>query len=220
MAVLEINKPINTNQKAAKTKNARNMPVKRSINMAGIGEKPIKLNVAIPAIVVIVAAAAVLSKFAVVDRLVAVSNAQAEVAQVRAELDATYRKIEEYGELEELYAHYTYSGMTQEELLRADRVAVVELIKRVVMPRAAVYSWSVSSNQLTVNLTGNTLQEINMIAQQLEADPLVDFCTVITATTDSTKSIVQWMSEDEYSTVSGQIIAYLTPAEGKGDLAS
>ncbi len=221
MAVLEINKPGNATQKtSSKVKRGRSLPVKRSINLAGIGEKPIRLHVAIPAIVLIVAAAAVLSKFAVVDRLIEVSNAQREAAEARAELDATYKKIEEYGELEELYAHYTYSDMTEEELLRVDRVEVVSLIKRIVMPRAAVYSWSVSANQLTVNVTGNTLQEINLIAQKLEEDPLVDFCTVITAATDNIKTYAYWTADDEYSTVDAQIIAYLTqPLEG-GDLAS
>jgi hypothetical protein len=50
-----------------------------------------------------------------------------------------------------------------------------------ILPYAVVRDWSVSGNILTVNLVGETLQQINLIVQQLEAQDMVDFCTVNTA---------------------------------------
>ena len=182
----------------------RKVPVKRSINLVGVGAKPIRVSVAIPLIILIVLVAAAISKFAVIDRYAKVNAAQAEVAQLRSEVAAGYARIDSFGELTETFAHYTFSGMTTEELQRVDRADIVELIQRYVIAQAKLGSWSVSGNTLTLSLTGSTLEEVNVIAQQLNADDMVDFCTVRTASTTDA------YSGDTYDTdVTAQIIVYL-----------
>ncbi len=89
------------------------LPVKRSINLAMTDEKPVNLKVGIPAFILILVAAFAFGKFAVADRLLEVSRAEAEVAALRSELNAAYDRLNSFGELTEIYAHYTYSGMTQ-----------------------------------------------------------------------------------------------------------
>ena len=186
---------------------ARNLPAKRSINLAAAGsEKPIKVKIALPAIILIVVAAILLSKFLVVDRLIAVSRAQGEVAAVQSQLDADYAKLASFGEMTDEYAHYTYSGMTDEEMARTDRVEVLDLIQRVVLPQAALSSWSVTGNVLTLDISRANLQEINLLAQQLNEDPLVDFCTVTTAATNDPR---QDQSQIPWGQVTGQIVVYL-----------
>ena len=49
------------------------MPVKRSINLATVGEKPINPVTAVPAVVIVVILAVLLSKFAVTDRFAKVA---------------------------------------------------------------------------------------------------------------------------------------------------
>ena len=164
----------------------KHFPVKRTINLAEIGEKPIDVKLAVPGIVLVILAALLFSKFAVADRLAAVSKAEQEAAVVREQLDAGYQKIEEFGEMTEEYAHLTYSGMTVEELERTDRIEVLNLVQRVVLPQAVVSSWSIQGNQVTLIVKGSTLQKVNMIVQQLEAEDMVDFCTVTTAATNET----------------------------------
>lgn len=191
--------------------NRGRLPVKRTINLAGAGEKPMNLKIAIPAIILIVLAAALFSKFGVVDRLIAVSRAQGEASKVRQELEQAYAKMASYGELTEKYAHYTYSGMTAEELSRADRIEVIDMISRVIMPQATVDNWTVNGNTLTISITGSTLQEINEIAQQLEAEEIVDFCTVTTAATND----VYTTSSDYVRSdivVTARVIVYLNSA--------
>ncbi len=186
---------------------ARNLPAKRSINLAAAGsEKPIKVRIALPAVILIVVAAILLSKFLVVDRLIAVSRAQGEVAAVQSQLDADYAKLASFGEMTDEYAHYTYSGMTDEEMARTDRVEVLDLIQRVVLPQAALSSWSVTGNVLTLDISRANLQEINLLAQQLNEDPLVDFCTVTTAATNDPR---QDQSQIPWGQVTGQIVVYL-----------
>ncbi|MBR4702604.1 MAG: hypothetical protein IKO91_02060 [Oscillospiraceae bacterium] len=186
------------------------LPVKRSINLIGVGEKRIQMGVAVPAIILILLAAAALSKFGVVDRLIAVSDAEREVSLLRAELNDAYRTLEGYGELAEEYAHYTVSGMSREELSRVDRGKVVELIQRVILPTTTSGTWSLTGNQLSLSITGQTLQEINLLVQALNEEELVDFCTVRTASTDD--KYYDFLDED--STVTAQISVYLVAREG------
>ena len=203
-------------KKKNKALSPRRLPAKRTINLAVVGEKPLNMLVAVPAILLILFAAALLSKFAVVDRLTAVSRAQAEVTSLQASLDAGYEAIADYGDLVDQYAHYTLSGMTEEELQTVDRTAVISMLQRVVLQKAEVGNWTIMGNRLELPMTGATLQQINMIVQQLEEEDLVDFCTVSTAATSDTDSRRQVISEN--TVVTAQVIVYLNPAtEGDGE---
>ena len=194
----------------------RSLPTKRSINLATTDENNIQPAVAIPAIVLIVLAAALLSKFAVIDRLAAVSRAEGEVSAMQSELDSKYAQLKDFGELTDEYAHYTYSGMTQEELNRTDRVAVLDLIQRVVLAKGWVSSWNVSSNILTLDITRGDLQEINLLVQELNEESMVDFCTVTTAaTTNTNASGTERVTRTLDSDVNGQIVVYLKKVTGE-----
>ncbi len=181
------------------------LPVKRSINLAMTDEKPVNLKVGIPAFILILVAAFAFGKFAVADRLLEVSRAEAEVAALRSELNAAYDRLNSFGELTEIYAHYTYSGMTQEEISRADRASAIALIRRVILPRGQVSNWTLSGNVLTLNFVCDDLRVVNRTVQ---ADPHVNFCTVNTAATN-----------DNYNNiyadggVNARIMVYLNPAE-------
>ena len=188
---------------------AKNLPVKRSINLAAVGEKPIQMKLAIPAIVLIVVGAVLLSKFFVVDRLLDMSRAQGEVNAVQSQLDQGYARLAESGDLADEFAHYTYSAMTDEELGRTDRVDVLNLIQRVVLPRAAVSTWTVHENVLTLGLSQSSLQQINLLAQQLREDPLVDFCTVTTASAAGVSSDPDQARQNGPGEVTGQLLVYL-----------
>ena len=205
MAVAEKKKT----KKISSRKRRGQMPSKRVINLALQTEKKFRIGLAIPGILLILIAAAAFSKFLVIDRMAEVTAAQNEVHRLQRELDAGYEELSGFDDLAELYAHYTYSGFTPEELARADRVLVLDLIQRVVIPRSKVSNWSLSGNQLNINLTCDTLQEVNLLVQQLEQEELVDFCTVYTANTnDNTKNA------REYDEVQARVVAYLTPETG------
>ena len=158
------------------------LPVKRTINLATIGEQHIKIGVALPAIILIVLVVAVLSKFFVYDRMQAMSNAQHEANAAQAELDRVYARMDEYGELSEVYAHYTYSGMNAAELNRADRVEVVTMIEELIQPRAGTSAWTLTGNQVALTITGKSLEEINQLVMLIEDQKWVNYCTVANAT--------------------------------------
>ena len=187
------------------------LPVKRDINLAGQDEKSIDLRAAIPAIILILIAAVFFGKFAVADRLMAVSRAEGEVRALQTQINEGYRRIDSFGEISDVYAHYTYSGMTDEEVHRADRGDILRLIRRVVLPRVEVDAWTLSENTLTVNMTAESLQVINRTVQDMEADEAVSFCSVNTAATNET---VRGAVTGENGTVTARVVAYLNPAEG------
>ncbi len=186
------------------------LPSKKSIDLATVGAKPARVAISIPLLILIIVAALAIGKFAVLDRLNALSSAKAEVASLEQQLADGYAKIEEYGELTEEYAHYTFADMTEDELTRADRVAVLDMIRRVVIPAADVSAWELKGNELTLTLTSNTLQEINLIAQKIEEEKIVDFCTVTTA---ATRDSQYRRSEDTDNRVTAKIIVYLNEME-------
>ena len=218
MAALTLNKPV----KGA-TKGRVKLPVKRSINLAGAGEKPLNLKIGVPAIILILIAAVALGKFGVADRLTALNRANAEVNTLNSRLEQVYKKIDQYSELEEKYAHYTYTGMTDEELSRVDRTETVKMIERVVLPSSKLSSWSISGNQLTLTVTAETLQEVNLMAQRLEEEEIVSYCQVTQAATDKHEyygsSGTQSDGEDAENAIYGitaNVTAFLKVPEGEG----
>ena len=181
---------------------------KKQINLALAGQKKKHYFVAIPAIGAIVVAAGVIGKVAVADRLVKMSEAQSAASELQKQVDDITAYIDSFGDLQETYAHYTYQGLNADELRYLNRPEVLQLMKNVIFPKVTVSSWSVSGNQLTLPVTGENLSDINSLVQELEQVPIVDYCNVMTAVTDSSSTDENGnpVSSD---TVTGQIIVYL-----------
>ena len=162
------------------------LPTKRSINLALTDEKPVNLKIGIPALILILLAAFAFGKFAVADRLVAVSRAEGQVSALQSELNMAYDKLNSFGEL-------------------TDRGSAIALIRRLILPRGEVSGWTLSGNTLTVNMTVKDLQTVNRTVQDIESDEHVSFCTVNTAATTDKNSGAE--------AVNARVTIYLNPAE-------
>lgn len=110
------------------------MPTKRSINLMVVDESKIKPLPAILAILAILVLAAVFSKFLVIDRLNSINVAQAKVTRLQSQLDTAMDALENIGDMDKTYAHYTLDGMTAQELALVDRTEVVDLVISVLPP--------------------------------------------------------------------------------------
>ena len=174
---------------------------RKQINLALAGQKKKHYLVAVPAIGGIVVAAGLFGKFAVADRLAEVSVQQSMVNDLQQQVDDVTDYIQSFGDLQSTYAHLTYQGLTSEELSCLNRPDVLNLLKNVILPKVAVSNWSLAGNQLTLPVTGVDLADINALVQQLDQEKLVDYCTVMTATTSDNK--------ENGDTVTGQIVVYL-----------
>ena len=177
---------------------------KKQINLALAGQKKKHYFVAIPAIGAIVAAAGFLGKVAVADRLVEMSVQQSLASDLQKQVDDVTDYIAGFGDLQQTYAHYTYQGLSVDELSYINRPKVLKLMKEVIFPKVTVSSWSLSGNQLTLPVTGENLSDINALVQQLEDEKMVDYCNVMTAVTDGNQE-----TERAADKVTGQIVVYL-----------
>lgn len=177
---------------------------KKQINLALAGQKKKHYWVAVPAIGGIVMVAGVIGKVAVADRLVQMSEAQSAVSQMQQQVDDITAYIDSFGDLQETYAHYTYQGLTGDELSFLNRPEVLKLMTDIIFPKVMVSSWSVSGNQLSLPVTGENLSDINSLVQELEQEPIVDYCNVMTAVTDGNTE-----TEASADKVTGQIVIYL-----------
>ena len=195
---------MNDSKKAGKIRGK--LPVKKSINMAVVGQKKTRVSTALLAIILILLVAAAISKFFVMDRFAEVAREEQKVRDLRNELSAANAKLDSFGELKETYAHYTFADMTSEEMRRVERSDVVELIERVVLPAAELNSWNVKQNQLTLNVKLDTLQDTNMLAQILNEEDMVEFATVKNAVTNE-------LEKEEAPAISGDGVEG-APAEG------
>ena len=186
------------------------IPNKQSINLATMGVKRTNWVLLILVLVLIIVAAAAAAKFLILDRIQQVEAAQAAAEDVQREIRLYNAKINSYGELNDVYPHYTFTSMTEEERLRVPRAEVMDLLQRTVILRTEVTHWDLKGNVLTVMVDGDTLEDINVTAQKLRDDPLVNYCQVNTAAT----SLAEDQEKDEIpELVSATIVAYLNKPE-------
>lgn len=180
------------------------MPVKRSINFATVGEKPIDWRIAIPSIVLIVLIAGIISKVAVIDRFAALDAARAEVYQLQSKIREQQDIYDNLPDISSDYAHYTISDMSEEERNRISRVTVMEVVKNLILPVAPLDAWSLNENVLSIHVSSNTLTEITDMVERLKADPSVADCAVHTEST--TVSSNDSISNEETITAEVEII--------------
>ena len=185
------------------------MPQKRSINLALVGVERIDPKLALAGSLIVLLLAAMFSKFLVADRLSAMYRESAQVAALRTQLSQEYDKVAAFGSIADEYAHYTYSGMTEEELSLVDRADVIRMIKEGTENNREVESWSLRGNVVTLTVSGRDLQEINQLARRLEQFDLVNTCTVTAASKEEIQAQGSSGPEDGSSVVRANIIVFL-----------
>ena len=184
------------------------LPTKRSINLASIEQKKTDLKKAVPAFIIVIVAAILFSKFAVIDRMVKMNEAEAAEAAAQRAVDAGYDKIDSFGELTETYAHYTYSGMTDEEMKKINRIEAIDLVRDVVLPKADVEEFKIEGNKLILTFFDRDLRSANLIAQELMLEDNVEYCTVNQVYTND-RALLGYVASIDGDFVVVQITVYL-----------
>ena len=132
------------------------LPSKNTINLVLNNDRKLDWRKAIPAILLVLALAFAFGKFLVLDRLKAVDEAAARVADLRTQLDSVEDQIDAIGEIEDTFAHYTIDGMTQTELGLVDRVDILKLVRRVQIANA---SMSTSEFSARLSAAGEVMRQ-------------------------------------------------------------
>ena len=186
------------------------MPSKRSINLAAVNEKPGGWLITFLFVGAVLVGAVILIRTTVADRMHTLSEVRQEIALLEAQLQEGSVRVEDYDRLSEVYAHYTWSGLTAEEAARPDYAAAMDLLYRVILSRMTLDSWTLSGNELTLSINGGTLDEINQIAEELNADEVVNYCSVTAAALSSVTTSSERPLDQEM--VTANMVIYLKSA--------
>lgn len=152
---------------------------KRTMNLAVREKTAAQSAMMIPMIAAIVLAAALVGKFGVADRLAQVSAARREVDDLKNTRSTLLAICADYDEVEAEYNRYTYKDFDDS---LADRMDVLALVEREVIPVCQVQRLSLAERRLDLALEGSTLGDGSALVARLEADPLVESAYVTTAT--------------------------------------
>ena len=156
-------------------------PSKRTLNLAVRERRYPSPKKWIPGVLVVILLAALFAKFAVVDRYAKLNEAEAALAEKQATLEATRAQYADYDEVQERYNMYSYEGFDR---TIANRLDVMDLLKRDVFPVCEVQSLSVSGKTINLSVTDLNLSQISQLIATLEGEPMVSRVTVYTASDD------------------------------------
>jgi riboflavin synthase len=175
--------------------------------MATLNVKPVNWLALILWTLIIIAAAAAGAKFGIMDRFEKVQRLKNECSDLQTQIDLMNVQLASNTALSDLYAHFTYSDMKEEELNRVDRVAVMDLIHRRIMTAVEVVDWTIHENELTVTVKAPQLSTINAMSQRMVREPMVDFSTVSNAKMENGSEATEFVQEGE--TVQATVVVYL-----------
>lgn len=184
------------------------MPTKRSINLVLTNENKINPVKAILYSVLIIALAAVFSKYMVLDRLTAMDNADRKVARLQEDLNTTNKLLEGFGDVKDTYAHYTYDGMTKAEMNLVDRTRVLDLVVSI-LPKIEPQHTEAHAKQFVGGLFKNDVVTGNNSVDRARENYLADLMALLVPTPEYT--INKWSVSEGILTVevNGQSLARL-----------
>lgn len=160
-------------------------PEKTSINLAMRDENADNVKFSLGGFAIFMVVLALFTKFAVIDRLNEANAAEAAYMEVQSQIATLRETNEAYDQVKEEYSHYSNSFLNEEELAEADRIQVLDLLEKCVLPSADVQSLQVTGNAATLTINDTTLNTVSDIVKALESDSRTDYVTVSTAATSN-----------------------------------
>lgn len=179
MAV-DLKQPISLKSAAAKGKKVV-YPSKTTINLVSAEAARGSLLVQLALFLIVLVLVGIFAKFAVVDPLAGALDSSSQVAAAQVRLDELTAANANYAELNQKYARYVVTGLTDEELNLADRDTVLDLLEQKVVHVGHLSSLKVTGNVATVTCLGVPLDQISSLVESLETDDRVSHVTVSTA---------------------------------------
>lgn len=124
---------------------------------------------------------AVFTKFMVIDLIAEVNAEERAYHQKERQLKEMIAANEEYDEVEGEYSRYGVSYMTEEELDRQYRTAMLEVIDEKISRSYGFKSISLSGNTAVLTFEVDELRDVSNIVGSLNSSPLVSYVTFSTA---------------------------------------
>lgn len=189
------------NRKIGKSK----YPEKTSINLAisdrDTGENKLPIIFFVIFIIVLM----VFVKFMVIDKLSEAYQAQKEYQQMESLIGQLKEGNADYDEVKAEYSHYGNGYLNEDEKVEQDRLEIINLISKKVLPKANIGSLQISANVATLTIDNTRLSVVSEVVAVLEDSGIVDYVNVTTAGTQGEKS----------SAVSATMLIHFKPLGGE-----
>lgn len=178
---------MSTAVKTNKASNAMKLPTKTRINLAKRESRKKDMITLGVGIVLIAGLSAAVAKFAVVDQLDRLSQAEGAYNAVHVQYVAMQQAVADYPNVEERYRTYSRSWMLSGDtngLARVDRADVLDLVEARLLPYGRINTLSLRDSVMVVSMSGMNLSQISAMFEQLQTEKIVASASLNMASTE------------------------------------
>ena len=178
---------MSTAVKTNKASNAMKLPTKTRINLAKRESRKKDMITLGVGIVLIAGLSAAVAKFAVIDQLDWLSQAEGAYNAVHVQYVAMQQAVADYPNVEERYRTYSRSWMLSGDtngLARVDRADVLDLVEARLLPYGRINTLSLRDSVMVVSMSGMNLSQISAMFERLQTEKIVASASLNMASTE------------------------------------
>ena len=178
---------MSTAVKTNKASNAVKLPTKTRINLAKRESRKKDMITLGVGIVLIAGLSAAVAKFAVIDQLDRLSQAEGAYNAVHTQYVAMQQAVADYPNVEERYRTYSRSWMLSGDtngLARVDRADVLDLVEARLLPYGRINTLSLRDSVMVVSMSGMNLSQISAMFERLQTEKIVASASLNMASTE------------------------------------
>lgn len=178
---------MSTAVKTNKASNAMKLPTKTKINLAKRESRKKDMITLGVGIVLIAGLSAAVAKFAVIDQLDRLSQAEGAYNAVHVQYVAMQQAVADYPNVEERYRTYSRSWMLSGDtngLARVDRADVLDLVEARLLPYGRINTLSLRDIVMVASMSGMNLSQISAMFERLQTEKIVASASLNMASTE------------------------------------
>lgn len=178
---------MSTATKTNKASNAVKLPTKTRINLAKRESRKKDMITLGVGIVLIAGLSAAVAKFAVIDQLGRLSQAEGAYNAVHVQYVAMQQAVADYPNVEERYRTYSRSWMLSGDtngLAQVDRADVLDLVEARLLPYGRINTLSLRDSVMVVSMSGMNLSQISAMFERLQTEKIVASASLNMASTE------------------------------------
>ena len=178
---------MSTAVKTNKASNAMKLPTKTRINLAKRESRKKDMITLGVGIVLIAGLSAAVAKFAVIDQLERLSQAEGAYNAVHVQYVAMQQAVADYPNVEERYRTYSRSWMLSGDtngLARVDRADVLDLVEARLLPYGRINTLSLRDSVMVASMSGMNLSQISAMFERLQTEKIVASASLNMASTE------------------------------------
>lgn len=178
---------MSTATKTNKASNAVKLPTKTRINLAKRESRKKDMITLGVGIVLIAGLSAAVAKFAVIDQLERLSQAEGAYNAVHVQYVAMQQAVADYPNVEERYRTYSRSWMLSGDtngLAQVDRAEVLDMVEARLLPYGRINTLSLRDSVMVVSMSGMNLSQISAMFERLQTEKIVASASLNMASTE------------------------------------